>query len=135
MATQWTEDLATSVAEIDNQHKELFRRINELHLACKKGMGKHEIGQAIRFLEEYAKTHFEAEEKYMRVHNYPGYASHKAEHIVFTKTVVDLKKQFETEGPSLPLVIKTNLELAEWLRTHIRKVDINLGSFLKNQGL
>lgn len=133
MAIKWTEDLAIAVVEIDDQHKELFKKMDELYSACKKGKGKAEIGNAIKFLADYVTTHFNTEEKFMLEHDYPDYSPHKAEHITFTKTVVELKRQFETEGPSLSIVIKTNLEIAEWLRKHIHKVDMNLGSFLKTR--
>jgi hemerythrin len=131
MAIKWTEDLATSVVELDNQHKGIFMKMDELHLACMRGNGKVEIGNAIQFLEDYVTTHFAAEERYMQEYAYPGYASHEAEHAAFIKTIVDLKRQFETEGPSLPLVIKTNFETAEWLKKHIRRVDMDLGSYLR----
>ena len=30
MAIEWTEDLATSVVEIDDQHKEIFKKMDDL---------------------------------------------------------------------------------------------------------
>jgi hemerythrin len=135
MAIKWAEHLTTSVTEIDDQHKELFKKMHELHLACRRGKGKAEIGNAIQFLDDYVREHFKAEEKYMQAHAYPGYASHKSEHTYFTRAVTDLKRQLEAEGASLPLVIKTNLKIAEWLRNHIRKADMNLESFLKSRAL
>ncbi len=130
MTIEWTEDLSTSVVEIDNQHKEIFRKKNELHSACMMGKGKPEIRNAIQFLEAYVKTHFDTEEKCMQANAYPGIAAHKAEHMDFTKTIADLKKQFEAEGASLTVVIRTNLELSDWLKNHICKSDKNLAVYL-----
>lgn len=72
MAILWTPDLATKVDEIDSQHRELFKRINDLLDACNQGRGKEEVQKVIRFLEEYVATHFGEEEKYMEKYNYPG---------------------------------------------------------------
>lgn len=44
-----------------------------------------------------------------------------------------LKKQFDVEGPGVHIVISTNHIVVDWLRTHIRKVDKALGSFLKTK--
>lgn len=43
MAIEWTDELATGVNKIDNQHKELFKRINNLLDACNQGKGKDEV--------------------------------------------------------------------------------------------
>ncbi len=34
---EWTVDLSISIEKIDNQHKELFKRVNMLLEACKIG--------------------------------------------------------------------------------------------------
>ena len=34
---EWTNNLATGVPEIDNQHKEIFNRVNKLSAACSEG--------------------------------------------------------------------------------------------------
>jgi len=36
MKLQWTQDLSVGVEEIDNQHKELFERINNLDSAMSR---------------------------------------------------------------------------------------------------
>ena len=58
VAIEWTADLATGVDEIDNQHKELFQRINNLLEACNHGKGKEEVKKVISFLEDYVITTF-----------------------------------------------------------------------------
>ena len=62
MAIEWTEDLATGVNKIDNQHKELFKRINNLLEACNQGRGKNEVEKVIKFLDDYVIIHFSEEE-------------------------------------------------------------------------
>ena len=134
MAIQWTEDLATDVPEIDAQHKELFGRINSLLESCNQGKGRTEVGKTISFLEEYVLIHFSTEEKIMLDQRYPDYAGHKAQHVHFISNMDALKQQFEKEGPSVHIVLLTNHTVVDWLRSHIRKLDRDLGAFLKHLG-
>jgi len=131
MAILWTPDLATQVDEIDSQHRELFKRINDLLEACRQGRGKEEVQKVIRFLEEYVVTHFGEEEKYMENYHYPEYRDHKAQHKEFMKNFSELKQQFDAEGPGVHIVISTNQIVVDWLRTHIRRLDKALGAFLQ----
>lgn len=131
MAIVWTHDLATQVEEIDNQHKELFRRISALLDGCREGRGKEEVRNVIGFLEEYVVAHFGEEEQYMERYQYPERQDHKARHREFIENFAELKKQFDAEGPGVHIVISTNQIVVEWLRTHIRRVDKALGTFLQ----
>ncbi len=131
MAAAWTSDLATGVDEIDNQHKELFTRINNLLAACKKGEGKKEVAKVIGFLEDYVIEHFSEEEGHMNNRNYPEYSRHKGEHLIFMENFAKLKNQFETDGPGVHVVVSTNRMVVDWLLNHIRKEDKALGAFLR----
>ncbi len=133
MAIAWTSDLATSVDEIDSQHKELFRRINSLLEACNQGKGKGEVQNVIAFLEDYVVSHFGEEERYMEKYSYPDAGLHKDQHREFMKNFADLKRQFETDGPGVHIVITTNQMVVDWLRTHIQRLDKALGAFLKTR--
>jgi len=130
---KWTEELATGSAEIDQQHQEIFRRISSLLEACQEGKGREEVCRVLGFLDDYVVTHFGDEESYMLEHKYPGYAEHKAMHVEFTKNYILLKKQVETEGTGLNTVLATNRLVVDWLTNHIRKVDKQLGAFLKTK--
>lgn len=133
MAIKWNETLAVGVAEIDNQHKELFERMNQLLEACNQGKGKLAVSDMITFLEDYVLEHFAAEEKLQRTSGYPDYAAHKAMHVDYLKSVATLKQQLEQHGPTLPFVISVNKTVVDWLTNHISKVDKGLGLYLQKQ--
>ena len=133
MALEWTDDLATGSDEIDSQHKELFKRINALLEACRRGKGKVEVNKIVDFLDKYVVEHFSEEEKYMKKYDYPGYAKHKTQHLEFIDKFSELRRQIEHEGPGVDLVIKTNHMIVQWLVNHICKVDRALGTFLKTR--
>lgn len=130
---QWTENLTTGINWQDNQHKELFNKINDLLVAMGKGKSKEEVGNVFKFLENYVVFHFGEEEKQMTQFNFPGLNSHKAEHTKFKGTALELKSQLEKEGPSATISIKTQRILVDWLTNHIGKVDKTLGEFLKTK--
>lgn len=135
MTILWSEDLATGVPRIDVQHQELFRRINSLLEACNKGKGKEEVKSVIKFLEDYVVTHFSEEERHMINFSYHDYAHHKSEHTEFMENFAKLKGHLESEGIGLTAVIMTNQLVVDWLRSHIRRIDKDLGAFLKTKAL
>lgn len=133
MPIQWTPDLAVGVETIDNQHKELYKRINDLLEACRAGKGKETVGEVVAFLEAYVVEHFNAEESLMVRYSYPGYVDHKSLHTQFVKDFAALKEQIKAEGATGHIVIQTNRVVVNWLNQHIRNVDTRLGEFLKTK--
>ena len=131
MALAWTPDLAVGVNEIDEQHKELFKKIDNLHAAMSKGMGKEEITKTLEFLEDYVKMHFGSEEKIMLAKKYPNYNSHNAQHEIYKRNIASLKEELNTKGASINLVLQVNSSICDWIIKHIQEVDKALGNFLK----
>ncbi|MBU5613766.1 bacteriohemerythrin [Geomonas azotofigens] len=133
MNIEWTSDLAIGVTEIDDQHKEIFRRFDRLLAACNEGKGNEEVLKLLLFLEDYVKEHFAAEEELQKRSDYPDYPAHKSQHVAFMADVAKLTRSFRDEGATLPLVIKTNRTLADWLIQHIKKVDTAFARYLREQ--
>ncbi|MEJ2697293.1 MAG: bacteriohemerythrin [Candidatus Sulfobium sp.] len=133
---KWTEDLSVGIEEIDEQHKELISRINDLVDSVRQKACKYKIGDVIKFLEEYIVVHFGEEEELMRKHDYPEYKSHKARHEYFMREFAELRKELEKlEGGkkrgSYDLSVETNRIVVDWILDHIAKVDKRLGAHLK----
>ncbi|MCL6588713.1 MAG: bacteriohemerythrin [Firmicutes bacterium] len=133
MAIEWTSDLEVGIEEIDNQHQELFRKINELLDACNQAKGREVVGKIIDFLGGYVVEHFQCEERYMGKYNYPEFKSHQAHHVQFIQSFGELKAKFETDGPGAHIVILANRVVVGWLNSHIRNVDRQMGAFLKTK--
>jgi len=131
MAVQWTENLAVGVDEIDDQHKGIFSRVNNLLSAMAQGKGREEVGKVLTYLANYVVKHFKAEEDLMSKNNYAGYPAQKAEHMQFIKDFSGLKREFETNGVTSHLVIQTQRQLCDWLTKHIGNEDKKLGTFLR----
>lgn len=133
---EWTDDLSVGIEEIDEQHRELFGRINSLVAAIRGADCKSKIDGVISFLEEYAQTHFSLEEGYMLRNDYAEYGQHKRQHGIFLKALSDLKAQAaapRVQGASYDLSVTTNQVVVDWIRSHIMTVDKRLGSFLRTR--
>ncbi|MBI5664404.1 MAG: hemerythrin family protein [Nitrospirae bacterium] len=132
---EWTQGLSVGVNTIDEQHKELFSRINDLVAAIKEHTCKYKIGDVVRFLDEYIVFHFGEEEKYMLQYKYPGYPAHKAQHnefiTNFNKLKVELPKlEGGTKPGSYDLSVETNQVVVDWILDHIVKIDKEFGKYL-----
>ena len=132
MGIEWRDSLAIGIEAIDNQHKELLLRFSRLLDACQAGKGIEELKKLQTFLGEYVHTHFNDEEALQRLHRYPDYEAHRAEHVYFIEQINKLKSETQEEGVSIHHVVETNNMLLKWLLNHISKVDTKLGAFLKS---
>lgn len=132
MAYNWTNDLLTGNTQIDNEHKELIKAINDLLDACSKGKGRAEVEKTVKFLSSYTKTHFAHEEVLQMKSKYPDYVNHKKYHQHFIATVDDIQKKLLATGPSIALVGEINTKVANWIITHIKKEDVKVAAHIRN---
>jgi hemerythrin len=126
---QWTPALAVGVDEVDEQHRELFRRAERLIVALRGG-NREEVVPLLSYLERYVVQHFEAEEKLMRERRYPGLEAHAAAHKRFREDYADVMMQFLRAGPTALLALTVHNWLSDWLRAHIAGMDQELGRWL-----
>ena len=129
----WDDNLSVNVAELDLQHKQLIRMINDLHEAMRNKKGKAALDKIINTMIDYAARHFSLEEKYFRQFGYPEAAAHKTEHDQFIERVGQFKSDFE--AGKLTLTIEVMNFLRDWLLHHIKCTDGQYGTFLNEQGL
>ena len=130
MAFEWSASLVVGVQEIDEQHQELFRRAERLILALRAG-DRSEVEPLIRYLTDYAVSHFEAEERCMAREGYPGLAGHRAAHQAFRDEFQGLVRDYQRKGPTPLVALSIHNWLADWLRHHIGGADVDLGLWLK----
>lgn len=133
---EWTDRLSIGVNTIDSQHRELFKRINNLVTAIKQHRCKDEIDGTIKFLDDYARVHFAEEEKHMQETGYPGYEEQRADHKKYLAALAELKEQASLprmQGGSYDLSATTNQVIVDWIVDHIIKVDMKFGEYLKNR--
>lgn len=130
MGLNWDNNLLTGVQSIDNQHKELFNRIDKLLEAMKEGKAKNEITKTLDFLEEYVIKHFSEEEMIQKKNDYPKYDTQHKEHEEFKSELRKLRGTFESSGTSALLVLNVQKEMTNWWKKHISSLDKDLGKYL-----
>ena len=127
MAVLWSNDLVVGVDTIDNQHKGIFIRINNLLDAMILGKGKEDILEIIEYIGE----HFNTEENLMAKYNYISYVKQKTEHMLFIKYFFGIKRELETQGVSSLLLLQTHQRVCNWLKNHIVNEDKKFCMFIK----
>lgn len=132
MAYKWSDELLTGNVQIDTEHKELIKAINDLLEACSKGKGRAELERTVKFLSSYTKTHFGREEVLQMKYNYPDYKNHKEYHKYFIDTVESVHKKLLSDGPSIVLVGEINSKVASWIIKHIKTEDVKVAAHIRN---
>jgi hemerythrin len=86
----WDESYSVGVKELDEQHKQLFRMIDDLFESIDTVVDSQKVSDVLAGLREYASVHFETEERYMSECGYPDIENHKWTHEQFRKKVDNL---------------------------------------------
>ncbi len=128
----WTPDLSVGVEQIDEQHKEWFKKAEALFEAGKNHQAKEYIGELLNFLSDYTKKHFADEEKYMLSIKYPDYPTQKKAHTAFIEQLAKLRADYDASGGSLMVILNANQMVVTWLTQHISNMDKKIGQFAKN---
>ena len=129
----WNESLSVGVRELDRQHQELIKMINQLIESKDASVNSEAVSDVLTKMTKYAEYHFKSEEKILTDHDYPNLSIHEKEHIAFMKQTctfcVDTIKHKET----IPVEILSYLK--KWLTNHILKSDMQYKSYLNKLGV
>jgi hemerythrin len=131
MVIEWTPDLAVGIPDIDRQHQEMFRTLDELVQAMREARGRVEVQRTLNFLRNYVVDHFALEQAWMETTRYRDLREHLSEHQAFLAEVGKLSQQLDDRGTSSGLVIDTCTALNSYLRQHIAVTDRALAAHLK----
>jgi len=126
MLFSWQDSMTTGYTEIDEQHKELLTRFNELYEAMAGGKGRTEIENILNYLAKYISMHFTAEERLMEETNCSAAKQNKQAHAEFIHTFDALYDKFLEEGASVSVVLAVNKEFKDWITNHFLEIDSQL---------
>lgn len=129
---EWNSSFETGIKQIDDQHRELFRRIDKLELAIYKCRAIPELRSLLEYLESYVFEHFETEEELMRNINYPEYSAHVKEHSDFRNSIKKILTEYKGKGADSYLAINVNKQMRKWLEHHILIIDMKFIPFINN---
>ncbi len=130
---QWNESLSVKVNEIDDQHKQLIRIINELYKAKKEERDKNFLLPILDELINYSFVHFTTEEKYFIRFRYPETEKHQRAHSGFVDKVTEFKEAYYDGSATLSDDLLDFLK--DWLLNHIKGEDRKYIEFFQGKGL
>ncbi|MDE6913486.1 MAG: hemerythrin family protein [Lachnospiraceae bacterium] len=122
---EFTNDYLTGIELIDNEHKELFRIVDQANRLVKsydESSSYDKILDILDKLREYTKEHFADEEEYMESIHYEGLEAQKRAHDAFIEKLenIDLSDIDENPQESLQQLLEF---LLGWLVNHILHTD------------
>lgn len=130
---QWSDVFSVNIKLIDEQHKQLFRIINDLHSAWKENRPSEAIGNIFSGLVEYTDKHFKQEEELFDRYGYPETPSHMEAHRALVGKAVEIKDKFAKGQLKVDAEVMNFLK--NWLNNHILRVDKKYSAFLNGKGV
>ncbi len=125
--SSWEESYSVGISQLDAQHIELFRLVDEFTEAIEN----HEpldIEYSVAKLDVYTLYHFVCEEHMMKKYGYPEFEQQLTEHEEFKRRVREFRERLNQDRAVLAGEIKEFLR--DWIEHHIRQEDHKYGPFL-----
>ena len=126
----FTDDCLIGVEEIDNEHRELFRIINETQELLDNQIldDKYDrIREMVERLGKYAEGHFRHEEEYMESIKHPELELQKRQHLFFCDKINGITTSFASEEEQQAVLEDLLKYLVTWLYRHIISSDLMIG--------
>jgi hemerythrin-like metal-binding protein len=128
MSIRWQDINSVNIKELDKHHKSLISILNSVS----RSKSTKSVKKALGKLEDYARFHFAAEEKYFKEFSYPNRVAHTKRHQEFTKKIKKFEKEFESGKLELSELVEF---LGQWWIGHINNADIKYSTFLNKRGV
>lgn len=129
---QFTEDCLIGIAEIDDEHRQLFHMINETFDLLSDSKNKPVLAKNLLLrLQEYAATHFAHEEAYMESIEDPELSRQKKEHAAFAAKLKTFDINSITNDTAPDTLESILTYLVRWLYSHILGSDTLIGKLPK----
>jgi hemerythrin len=117
----------TGIPTIDDQHGQLVSYLERLLNWIERGYGFAATLDALQFLFDYTRTHFEFEEQLMREHGYPRLAEHIEKHRAIEQGLGRVRSDLES-GKDVEVDLTATLR--KWIVEHIDVEDFEYALFM-----
>jgi len=129
---EWKDAYSVKVKIIDEQHKNLFKIIDELYQSILAGNQKENLPEILKQLNDYANYHFSTEEKYFKKFNYKEADVHIAIHQTFKKRLAGMEAKASNKNfDGFELLVF----LQNWWVNHILDIDKKYSENFNQHGL
>lgn len=121
----FSKEYYTGIDFVDEEHKELFRIIEDVNHVIKNDYVHDKYDEIVRLLEElknYTRYHFQDEEEYMKKIEYEGLEAQRKAHDAFVNRLeeLDLEEIDDNQQQTLEELMEF---LTGWLINHILNMD------------
>lgn len=128
----FSDEYLTGIGLIDDEHRQLFALVNEVHTLVHDEFIFDKYDEIMRILTElrnYTEMHFHDEEAYMEKINYSEIDAQRRAHNAFIEKLVDINfEELENLDDNQQEYLLDILDfLAKWLVNHILKMDKLIG--------
>ena len=122
----WKPEFNIGIPIIDEQHRGIVSTINTLYFQMQNKHGEKILKPVCEMIQDYARLHFELEEEFLKMSNYPDFQKHQELH----KTLLhdQTKTINESLGSHDPLKLMNFLK--QWWVNHICEKDMAFKSYL-----
>jgi hemerythrin-like metal-binding domain len=131
---KWSDELATGILSIDEQHKMLFKMVDDFRNRFNSSSPQAALTALLGALERYVRLHFSFEEGCMERYRCPVAQRNKEEHEKLVRYLEEFKQRQAFGGVKYEDVAKLMQVLENWLVNHIGRVDVQLKHCVKKQG-
>jgi hemerythrin len=129
----WDASYSVKVKRFDEDHKQLFRIVNELYDGMIAKHGQEVLAHVLTELVDYTKSHFAGEEAAMKAAGYPQLQAHVEQHHAFVQQINEVEKGYK--AGDIGLSIQVFNFLVDWLKKHIVASDKLYSDFLNAKGV
>jgi hemerythrin len=120
--------IKTGIEEIDSQHQQLVKCLDELQEFSGGSYGFAAVFTVLTTLMEYVRSHFAFEEQFLAKCNYPYLDEHKTNHETLAADVFRLWGEIEAGQNVEEKLVKT---IRTWTLDHINAEDIQYAKFFE----
>jgi hemerythrin-like metal-binding protein len=122
----WDDRYLVDVQIIDDQHRELIKRFNELCSGYRKGRTAS-FSDNIYGLVNFLEFHFSVEEKFLEKIRYPDIAAHVMQHRIFLIDILERIDALKSGQGNIDSVINY---FHDWIITHFSLIDRKYATYI-----
>jgi len=131
----WKESYKIGVKEVDEQHKELFKRLNSFIKTVRndeddKETKRKKVAETLEFMGDYVDEHFSDEEELQKKYDYPDYDKHHEIHEKFKSEVKEFAEKFKENEYDEEFAMEFSGRLLTWLINHVADTDQEIGEHI-----
>ena len=129
---KWNDDLAMGIELIDNQHKAIILKANEIFQMDEK-TDKKDLKEIINYLMSYTNSHFLEEESLMIEHDYDKFIEHRQQHNLFVEKVYKIYLRISKNDINKKLFDDLKEIMGDWLGEHLNNDDRDFAEYLNGK--